>query len=288
MPGSVAQLDIRGRYAPGVGEIAALLEAGNVLLTPDPGFELTVAERRFLSPDCVEGSTKNVSYRPASGAVHGARLVGEERELLARMLERFYDRSRELLGRVVPEYHDPITAGFTTFRPVEIAGRKTSWRQDDTRLHIDAFPSRPMQGLRILRIFQNVNPSAPRLWRVGECFEDVAQQFLKQVPRQIPGSGWLLHRLHVTKNRRTPYDHFMLGIHNRMKADETYQRECPQRELVLPPGATWMCFTDATPHAAMAGQFAFEQTFYLPVKSMRDPDRSPLRVLERLTGRVLA
>jgi hypothetical protein len=38
----------------------------------------------------------------------------------------------------------------------------------------------------------------------------------------------------------------------------------------------------------MAGQFALEQTFYLPVKSMQEPGRSPLRVLERLTGRVLA
>jgi hypothetical protein len=285
MPGSVAQLDVRGRHAP--GEIAALLEAGKVLFTPDPCFDLTAAERRFLSPDCVEGSTKNVSYRPASGAVHGTRFVGEEREQLACMLKRFYERSREFLEVLIPEYRDRMTAGFTSFRPAEIAGRKTSWRQDDTRLHIDAFPSRPMQGLRILRIFQNVNPSAPRLWRVGECFEDVAQRFLKQVPREISGSGRLLHWLHITKSRRTPYDHFMLGIHNRMKADETYQRDCPQSELALPPGATWMCFTDCVPHAAMAGQFALEQTFYLPVKSMQEPGRSPLRVLERLTGRVL-
>jgi hypothetical protein len=38
----------------------------------------------------------------------------------------------------------------------------------------------------------------------------------------------------------------------------------------------------------MSGQFAFEQTFYLPVNAMKDPERSPLRVLERLTGRTLA
>jgi hypothetical protein len=37
----------------------------------------------------------------------------------------------------------------------------------------------------------------------------------------------------------------------------------------------------------MSGQFAFEQTFYLPVHVMKDPERSPLRVLERLVGRTL-
>jgi len=38
-------------------------------------------------------------------------------------------------------------------------------------LHIDAFPSRPMHGRRILRFFANVAPDAPRHWRVGEPFE---------------------------------------------------------------------------------------------------------------------
>ena len=33
---------------------------------------------------------------------------------------------------------------------------------------------------------------------------------------------------------------------------------------------------------------AFEQTFYLPVDGMREPAKSPLRVLERLMGRELA
>jgi hypothetical protein len=38
----------------------------------------------------------------------------------------------------------------------------------------------------------------------------------------------------------------------------------------------------------MAGQFAFEQTFYLPVSGMLAPELSPLRVLERRRGCVLA
>jgi len=80
----------------------------------------------------------------------------------------------------------------------------------------------------------------------------------------------------------------MLGIHDRMKADQGYQSQVAQTQLAIPPGATWACFTDLVSHAAMSGQFAFEQTFYLPVIAMKDPERSPLRVLERLAGRALA
>jgi len=46
-------------------------------------------------------------------------------------------------------------------------------------------------------------------------------------------------------------------------------------------------FTDSVSHAAMSGQLVFEQTFYLPVRAMKNPERSPLRVLERLARRTL-
>jgi len=267
---------------------AEVLEAGEVLFAPNLHFDLTEGERRFLSPACLDDKSKNVSYRPASGELHGASATGSDREELTAMLRRYYERSSALLQTLFPEYRERLTPGFTSYRPAEIAGRAAHWRKDDTRLHVDAFPSRPLQGLRILRVFSNVNPSAPRLWRVGEPFEQVARKFLPQIRAPFPGTSWLLHTLHITKTRRTPYDHLMLGIHDRMKADEVYQRECPQTELSIPPGATWACFTDSVPHAAMSGQFAFEQTFYLPVTAMRDPAKSPLRILERLTGRVLA
>jgi hypothetical protein len=40
-------------------------------------------------------------------------------------------------------------------------------------------------------------------------------------------------------------------------------------------------------HAALGGQFMLEQTFFLPVAAMLHPERSPLAVLERLSGRSL-
>ncbi|MGV8577295.1 Kdo hydroxylase family protein, partial [Pseudomonas aeruginosa] len=55
----------------------------------------------------------------------------------------------------------------------------------------------------------------------------------------------------------------------------------------FPPGSSWICFSDQTPHAAMGGQFMLEQTFLLPVNKMQDPQRSPLKVLEQLRGQPL-
>lgn len=284
-------LDIRswqGPFSPEiVGTAADALETGKLLYVLRLPFELSEGERRFLSPDCLDGKSKNISFRPDSAVLKGACRQGSERDELLGMLQRYYNRASGLLEALCPGYSDHLRPGFTSFRPAEIAGRTSSWRHDDTRLHVDAFPSRPMQGLRILRVFTNVNPGTPRVWRVGEKFEQAAAHFVPEIKPPLPAAAALLYWLRITKGRRTAYDHYMLGIHDRMKADQRYQSQVAQTQLAILPGTTWACFTDSVSHAAMSGQFAFEQTFYLPVAAMKDPGRSPLRVLERLTGRTL-
>jgi len=278
----------QGPFSPEiVAKAADALETGKLLYAPQLLFELSESERKFLSPDCLGGKSKNVSFRPDSGVLNGTRCGGSERNELLGMLQRYYNRASDLLQALCPGYSNHLTSGFTSFRPAEIAGRATSWRHDDTRLHVDAFPSRPMQGLRILRVFTNVNPQMPRIWRVGERFEQAAAKFLPGIKPPLPGPASLFYWLRIVKGRRTEYDHFMLGIHDRMKADQGYQSQVSQTQLAIPPGTTWGCYTDSVSHAAMSGQFAFEQTFYLPVSAMKNPERSPLRVLERLVGRTL-
>ena len=116
----------------------------------------------------------------------------------------------------------------------------------------------------------------------------MAARFLPRVTTTQAGSAVLLAALRITKGRRTPYDHLMLQLHDRVKADMGYQEQAPQVQLSFAPGSTWMVFTDQVLHAAMSGQYLFEQTFHLPVAAQRRPDLSPLRTLERLTGRALA
>jgi hypothetical protein len=166
--------------------------------------------------------------------------------------------------------------------------RAASWRHDDSRLHIDAFPSRPLAGERILRVFLNINPRGePRVWRIGETFESVAARFFPQLAPYRPLAARALATLGITKSLRTPYDHLMLGLHDAMKADLAYQRECVQQSVSFAPGSAWVCFSDQTSHAVMSGQHMLEQTFFLPIAAMRHPEHAPLSVLERLTARRL-
>ncbi len=125
------------------------------------------------------------------------------------------------------------------------------------------------------------------MWRVGESFETMAKTLLPRIKAPLPGSAAVLAALHVTKGRRSAYDHFMLNLHDRAKEDMEYQRDCAQQVVPIAPGTTWLCFSDQVMHAAVSGQYMLEQTIHLPVSALYDPQRAPLAILERLTGRAL-
>jgi hypothetical protein len=116
----------------------------------------------------------------------------------------------------------------------------------------------------------------------------MARTLLPRVRRGVPGAATALAALRVTKGRRTEYDHLMLGLHDQAKADLAYQKQCAQQVVRFAPGTTWLCFSDQVMHAAVSGQYMLEQTIHLPVAALYDPARSPLAILERLTGRALA
>lgn len=258
------------------------LENGAVVLLPGLRFDLLPAEQPLLDA-ALSGKRKNASLNPATGELSGLEADAPHQDELRGMLLRFSQASRDLLARLIPAYTAGLRMARTSFRPAEIEGRTTSWRKDDTRLHVDSFPSSPTGGTRILRVFANVNPHGEaRRWRLGAPFEDVARHYLPRLKAPLPGSSALLHWLHVTKRRRSAYDHYMLQLHDTMKADADYQREVPQIQHDFEPGCTWMVYTDQASHAALRGRHALEQTWHLPVAAMRDPERSPLRVLERL------
>lgn len=267
----------------------AALERGSVLLLPHLPFATFPGEERFLSDAFATEDRKNVNMRPGAREVRGARGTRKELDALGRMLGRYATASAGLVDALLPRYASHRRPGSTSFRPCRIEGREQSWRHDDTRMHVDSFPSNPVRGRRILRVFSNVNPQArPRQWNIGEPFASFAQRFLPRASRPWPGSASLLAALGITKSRRSAYDHLMLQLHDAAKADAEYQRSAPRLEFGFPAGATWIAFTDEVVHAATAGQFAFEQTFYVELEAMRDRRAAPLAVLEGLTGRRLA
>ena len=265
------------------------LEAGRVIFCPHLPFVVEAEETGFLNPAVGDDTRKNVSLDPASGSIGATALAPAEAARLAAMMRRFSDSTVSLLHGLFPTYAPALERARTSFRPTEIAGRDYSPRHDDRRLHVDAFPSRPLAGRRILRVFSNVaDDGSVRRWRVGEPFADFAPKFLPRAKAQPPGAAWLMQRLGLTKGRRTAYDQMMLSLHDQAKLDGAYQAEAPKVGLEIPAGATWFCFTDQVLHAALSGRCALEQTFHLPVEAMAEPQRSPLKVLERLSGRRLA
>jgi hypothetical protein len=268
----------------------AALEAGKVLYFPnfgEHGFAPQKEELALFREDIRDPKIRNISLDPA-GRLKGV-IGGEATQALAAgMVKRFRDEAESLLGKLVPRYTEYLRRGSASFRPSKVETRVQSWRADDRRLHVDAFPSRPNRGERLLRVFTNVNlEGVPRVWRVGEPFEDVARRFL---PRVKPYVGWqakALNALHVTKSLRSEYDHLMLQLHDAMKADLDYQKNAPQVTFGFPPGCAWVCFSDQASHSVMSGQYMLEHTLLLPPMQQYDKEASPLAILTRLQGHAL-
>jgi hypothetical protein len=286
---TIVSLDLTSWQPPHTPEVQQrairTLERGGVLMLPQLCFELAPDEMRFLSPTWSDARAKNISLE--GDILRGAHGDAADLDALARMVRRFATRAGDLVTALFPRYAPYVKRARTSFRPQPAIGRRLSWRKDDSRLHIDAFPSRPNHGERILRVFSNVNPREDRVWRVGEEFAAMAQTLLPRIRRPLPGTPGLLALLRVTKGVRSEYDHLMLGLHDCAKADLVYQKDCAQQTVRFPPGTTWLCFSDQVMHAAVSGQHMLEQTIHLPIAALYEPETSPLEILQRICGRPL-
>ena len=280
-------VEVEGRAGSPEIEAVETLENGDVLCLPHSAFELTNWEHEFLDPRIVKQPRRHsgrarVIYLPASGKLLKTTLEGLAHDELRTMMMRFSDWAMEVVMNLVPSYGVGLTRGPATFRPCPRTGPQ--------RLHVDSFFFFPTKGQRVLRVLTNVDPQGrPRIWQFGEeRFEPFARRLMPQVRRPIPGSGWLLEKLCITKGRRTHYDDIMRQLRNMTKVDADYQKNTARKVIEFPAGSTWVLFTDNVLHGALKGQYAFEQTFWIDVRAMRNPERSPLRVLERLKSRKLA
>lgn len=275
------------------------LEEGNILFFPTTPVELPEADREFLlrQRQVGAGYHKNIAYRPREDRVSGfVKQDPADAERLRRVLRDYSARVVEFATALFPSYARSWRLDFASFRPQEEAGRQLTLRARNDLLHVDAFPTRPSGGDRILRIFTNVNPSAPRVWLTGENFERLAEQFavssglLGRARRGGIGRG--LRRLGrgigFPVAVRSPYDAFMLRFHHFMKENEAYQQNARKERHTFPPGSTWIVFTDTVSHAVLSGQYAFEQTLIVARASLALPAKAPIAILERIAGARMA
>ncbi len=298
-------------YAPGAGGASVLdesrrrwyaerLEEGHILLFEQAPFSLPDAAERAALAGVRQASAayhKNISYRPGEDRVKGIAKGGGDEEAVRRVLRSYSRNATRLLTELFPFYASQWKLDFASFRPVEERGRQLSLRARNDLLHVDAFPTRPTNGSRILRVFTNVNPTASRWWITTDTFEVLAPRLAMEAglggiaararsPWRAASRGLsrLARRLGITRGGRSPYDRFMLGFHHHLKANAAFQTGCPKYRWEFPPGSTWIVLTDMVPHAVESGQFALEQTVIVPREALVRPDVAPITVLERLCG----
>jgi 3-deoxy-D-manno-oct-2-ulosonic acid (Kdo) hydroxylase len=278
------------------------LERGGILYFSSVPFEFPQQDIDFLlsqKQSSFKGH-KNISYRPATDLLRGdAGETPEASQRLRQIMRQYSQRVTGFLDQFLAPYAGRRKLDFASYRPVEEHNRDLPLHKRNDLMHVDAFPSRPTRGGRILRVFTNINPSRNRIWQVTEPFDAIAKKFardagLDQLTAQTPGRAIartlspLLKVVGVKGTDRSAYDRFMLRFHDYLKENTDYQQNYPKERIEFPPGSTWMVYTDTVPHSVLEGQYALEQTYIIPIEAMVAPRCSPIRVLEEMTGRALA
>jgi hypothetical protein len=275
--------------------LEAQLERGEVVFYPACPFPVaTGQDHGFLLEQRLGGRVhKNISYDPHTGKANGfARQSGEQAERLRKLLAAFADNVTTWLTRTLPGYAVSWRRDRVSYRPEEEATRVLRQKARNDLLHVDAFPSRPTNGWRILRVFVNVNPTEDRVWVTSDPFAKLFQRF--GVQAGLPSRSDLGFASHVSRQflrlfrpgqvRRSPYDAFMLRFHDFLKANDEFQEKGPKRFWRFPPGSCWMCFTDTTSHAVLRGRFALEHSYFVNPASLVLPEEAPATILERACG----
>ncbi len=279
------------------------LEEGNILFFPQTPIALLQDDIHFLLTleQTSSGLHKNLAYKPALDRVSGADVKGADpaaSERLHRILREYSQRVTEFLAGFLSPYQARWQLDYGSFRPQEEQGRDLPLRRRNDLMHTDAFPTRPTHGARILRFFNNLHPTRPRDWITGEPFRALVPQFapeqialpreqstLTRITKKAASGAGLGRALPALK--RSPYDDFMMRFHNFLKENADYQARGKREAWFLPPGSSWMVYTDMVPHAVLAGQYALEQTYLVAPEAMVTPEHAPLSVLEAMTGEKL-
>lgn len=280
------------------------LEAGGVLYFPATPIPIPPSDLDVLLGQQQTGSAlhKNIAYKPVRDELTGVDAKSSPPESVRQLHEimRRYSASVEgFLADFLAPYRKRWTLDYASYRPIEEHNRDLPVRRRNDLLHTDAFPTRPTRGWRILRFFHNIHPTRTRDWVVGEPFPRVVGNFTPaRLPIPHPDSAVVRAGKSLAKAtglaglvpqwKRTPYDEFMMRLHNAMKEDSEFQGVCTREYFHFAPGSSWMVYTETVPHAVLAGQYALEQTFLVDPAAMVTPDSPPIRVLEKMAGAALA
>jgi len=275
--------------AEAVGLATGALETGAVLFLPRLAFEIRADERLLFSPSIA--TAKNVSFDSWSGRVVGAQIGGlgeggrpafeECCSGSATARPRWLEHSCPIIAR------DSSARG-TSYRPVEIAGRATSWRQDDTLLHIDSFPATPvMAGGSCVCSPTSIPTAALGSGGVGESLRRSCAAICATV---APADGRKAAVLPAAPDHEEP----PLGVRcadaaasRRDEGDAVYQAEASQTSIDFHQARRDRLYRCGQPRRDGGVSISSSRRFCCPWKAWASPNARRLRILERLKGRRL-
>jgi hypothetical protein len=284
-----------------LSDYRSVLERGDILFFREGGFEIPGSVRTALMGATQDARSfhKNISYKTHIDQVSGLE-DRSEAETIRPAMRQYSRLALEFMALILPEYARAWKVDYASFRSIEERGRTLPLTKRNDLLHVDAFPTRPVFGDLILRCFTNVHPAQAREWLVSDPFAvlaarearkagldrfaGAAQSTLQNVRR---AAVRVLSKAGVPLVDRSSYDSFMLHFHDWLKANEDFQRNAPQYRFDLPPGSTWLVFTDMVPHAVLGGRLALEQTVIVSRDSLLDRANAPASILEKMAGRTL-
>jgi len=261
------------------------LEAGEIVRLPRDAVPLPTGEARalLLASRCAR-LWKNINFAPATGRLRGAARNAAQ---LQRAMAEFSSSATRVLASELPRLAASWTPDQATFRPIEEQGRRLPTVARNDLVHVDAFPGRPSRGRRILRLFVNVHPDRPRVWRTGPSFAELLfrhgptaglnRPTPTRLRRWAEDRGWI--------RRRSDYDAFMLRFHDYLKAADA-AGAIPTTAHIFEPGTAWVTFTDAVAHAVVSGQHALEHSYFVGLDALRNPALAPASLYERARAEV--
>jgi hypothetical protein len=290
------RVDADNRDAKYLRSLCESLEQGNILtITPTP-FIPMADECAFLREQnqALSGKHKNIAYKPNLQKVTGVESDSSATAERTRdILGAYSQGALKYLSDIFPEYAKVWKVDYASFRPVEEQGRNLPLSHRNDLMHLDAFPTRPTYGGRILRAFTNIHPERDRVWGISYPFPTLVDKYaydaglMNVVGPTAAARRWLTasgRLVGIRSPLRSAYDEFMLKFHHYLKSNEAFQKDGQCSAPAFSPGTTWISFTDQVAHRVISGQYAIEQTCIVPLSAMVLPECAPVNVLSLRAG----
>ena len=272
--------------APTSPALAERLERGALLTFAPCPFPLPAADdRTLLTEQRLEyPGTRHISYDARRERVRGfAHQSAAQAQRLRDVLARSAAEATRWLSALLPWPAAACALDYVAFHPEEEATRKLRLLDRNDLLHIDAAPTQPTRGRRMLRLFVNLHPTDPRVWQTSLLFAELVQRYGPEVglPALSAGTWWqplrhgLLRLLQPARTSSAPYDDFLQRLHDYLKRHESFQERAPRKCWHFAPGTAWLVFTDGVSHAELRGRFVLEFAFFIAEQYLVCPDLSP-------------